>query len=68
MFQDRSRLKSALLPLAGIWLAAHAVLLVAILSLKFLTAKTILLVLLLGTAAWFLFRPVRRLLPPPGMV
>ncbi len=68
MSQDRSRLKSALPPLALIWLAAHAVLLAVILSLKFLTAKTILLGILLGMAAWFLLRPVRRLLPAPGVV
>ena len=40
MFQDKSRLKSTLLPLALIWLAVHAALLAVILSLKFLTAST----------------------------
>ncbi len=64
----RLRMKSTLLPLALIWLAAHAVLLAVILSLRFLGAKTLLLVLLFGAAAWFLLRPVRRLLPAPGMV
>jgi len=39
-------MKSALLPLILLWLAVHAVLLVLILSLKFLTAKTVALMLL----------------------
>jgi hypothetical protein len=57
------------LPLALIWLAAHAVLLAFILSLKFLTAKTAALILMATVAFWFVAnrkRPV--LLPPPGMI
>ncbi len=68
MSPDRSRLKSALLPLAVIWLAAHAVLLAVILSLKFLTAKLAVLMLMAGAALWFVLRRTRPLLPPPGMV
>jgi hypothetical protein len=58
-----------LLPLALIWLAAHAVLLALILSLKFLTAKAAALILMAAAALWFVAtrkRPV--LLPPPGMI
>jgi hypothetical protein len=58
-----------LLPLALLWLAAHAFLLAVILSLKFLGMKTLALFLLLGAAFWFLTgrrRPA--LLPPPEMV
>lgn len=47
-------LRSGLWPLAMIWLAVHAVLLVLILSLKFLTAKTVVLMLLLAGAVFFL--------------
>lgn len=47
-------MKSTLLPLAMLWLAAHALLLGLILGLKFLGAKTILLLAMIGTAAWFL--------------
>ena len=57
-------------PLLLLWLAAHAVLLGLILGVKFLTVKTVALLLLAGTAAWFLFGRRRALsLPaPPGMV
>jgi hypothetical protein len=37
-----------------LWLAAHALLLGLILSLKFLTAKTVVLLFLAGAACWFL--------------
>ena len=66
----KPRLKSTLLPLALIWLAVHAALLAVILSLKFLTAKAVLLMLMAGTAVWFLRGKRRHLAlpPPPGMV
>ncbi len=64
----RPNKKSALLPLAVIWLAAHAVLLALILSLKFLTAKLAVLMLVVGAALWFVLRRTRPLLLPPGMV
>jgi hypothetical protein len=54
--------KSALLPLVMLWLAAHALLLGLILALKFLGAKMILLLAMMGTAAWFLLgrrKPLR---------
>jgi uncharacterized membrane protein len=58
------------LPLALIWLAVHAALLAVILSLKFLTAKAVLLMLMVGAALWFVLgRKPRLALPPPsGMV
>ena len=70
MLPDKSRLKSTLLPLALIWLAAHAALLAVILSLKFLTAKAVLLMAMAGAVVWFLLgRKPRLALPPPqGMV
>jgi hypothetical protein len=46
-------LKSALLPLVILWLAAHAFLLGLILGVKFLGIKALLLVAMLGTALWF---------------
>ena len=70
MFQDKSRLKSTLLPLALVWLAVHAALLAVILSLKFLTAKMVALVLMAGAVLWLVLgRKPRLALPPPsGMV
>jgi len=38
------------------WLAVHAVLLVLILGIKFLSAKALAVLLLLGAAFWFLTR------------
>jgi hypothetical protein len=66
----RPSMKSALLPLILIWLAVHAVLLGLILSLKFLTAKTVALILMAGALLWLaLGRKPRIALPPPrGMV
>ena len=57
-------------PLLLLWLAAHAVLLGLILGVKFLTAKTVVFLLLAGTAAWVLFgrKRVPFLSAPPGMV
>jgi hypothetical protein len=55
-------LKSGLWPLAMIWLAVHAVLLALILGIKFLSAKAIVLMLLLAGTVLFLFgrrRPAR---------
>ena len=53
-----------------LWLAAHALLLGLILSLKFLTAKAVVLLLLAGAACWFLLgrRKPLALPAPPGMV
>lgn len=53
-----------------LWLAAHALLLGLILSLKFLTAKTVVLLLVVGAACWFLLgrRKPLALPPAPGMV
>jgi len=51
------------------WLALHAALLVLILSLKFLGAKTLALLLLLAAAFWFLTGRRRPSLPRlSGMV
>ena len=63
-------LKSGLGLLVLLWLAAHAVLLGLILSVKFLAAKTVLLLAMMGAAAWFLLgrKPRIALPPPPGMV
>jgi hypothetical protein len=70
MAQDRAGMKSALWPLLLLWLAAHALLLGLILGAKFLTAKAVALLLLAGTAAWFLSgrRRTPSLFLPPGMV
>jgi len=70
MAQDRAGMNSALWPLLLLWLAAHALLLGAILGAKFLTAKAVALLLLAGTAAWFLLgrRRASSLSAPPGMV
>jgi hypothetical protein len=62
-------MKPILLPLAMIWLAAHGVLLMLVLSLKFLTAKAAALILIAAVALWFVASRKRRiLLPSPGMV
>jgi len=47
--------KSALLPLALLWLAVHAVLLAVILGAKFLFTKTVLIALLVMGSLAFLF-------------
>ena len=49
-----TRARGKLGPLLLLWLAAHAVLLGLILGVKFLTAKTVVFLLLAGTAAWVL--------------
>ena len=54
MVQGKSLTKSALAPLVLLWLAVHAVLLALILGVKFLTAKTVLLALLLMGSLAFL--------------
>ena len=54
MVQEKSLTKSALVPLVLLWLAVHAVLLALILGVKFLTAKTVLLALLLMGSLAFL--------------
>ena len=53
MFANGLKRKSAWLPLALIWLAAHALLLGLILSLKFLGAKALLLLAMMAAALWF---------------
>jgi hypothetical protein len=59
-------MKSGLWPLALLWLAAHAVVLALILSIKFVTARTLVLILLAGTAFWFLLGRKKPLaLPAP---
>jgi hypothetical protein len=58
-----------LLPPALLWLAVHAVLLAVILSVRFLTAKTVALLLMFGAVLWFLTRRrPQALLAPPEMV
>ena len=63
-------MRSALMPLVMIWLAVHAALLVLILGLKFLTAKTVLLLAMAGAAFWLMTGRKRRpsLPAPSGMV
>jgi len=58
------------MPLALIWLAAHAALLVLILSLKFLTAKAVAVMVMAGALLWLVLGRTRRIAlpPPPGMV
>jgi hypothetical protein len=51
--------KSVFLPLLLLWLAVHAVLLAALLGLKFLLTKSMVLALLLVAGAVFLFAKVR---------
>jgi len=53
-----------------IWLAAHAVLLALILSLKFLTAKAAAFILVMAAALWFMAgrKSPALLPPPPGVV
>jgi hypothetical protein len=66
----RDGLKSAVWPLVVVWLAAHAVLLAVILSLKFLTAKTLALLLMAGALGWLLLgrKKMPALPAPSGMV
>ncbi|HEY8253812.1 MAG TPA: hypothetical protein VIG39_04175 [Rhizomicrobium sp.] len=53
-------------PLVLLWLAAHAVVLALILGIKFVTAKTLVLILMVGTAFWFLLGQKKPLsLPAP---
>ena len=54
-------MKSALLPLAILWLAAHALLLGAILGLKFLGAKFLLVLAMIGAVLWFFVKRAPRL-------
>jgi len=55
------------MPLVLLWLAVHAALLAVILCVKFLTAKTMALLLLAAAAFWFLTGRKKRpaLLTPP---
>ncbi len=60
--------RASLMPLVFLWLAAHAALLAVILGLKFLTAKTAALLLVMAAAFWFLTGRNRRLaLPRPPL-
>ena len=61
-------MKSAWLPLVLLWLAIHAVLLAVILSLKFLTAKALLVLAMAGAALWFAVRRTPGLRRLPGVV
>lgn len=68
---ERGILKSGPGPLFVLWLAAHAVLLGLILGVKFLTAKTVVLLFLASTAVWLLWgRKARTASLPtaPGML
>jgi hypothetical protein len=63
----KGTLKSGLWPLVLLWLAAHAVVLALILGIKFVTAKTLVLILMAGTAFWFLLgrrKPLSLPAPP----
>lgn len=69
VFQDRLNRKYTLLPLALLWLAAHALVLGLILGVKFLTAKAFLVLAMAGALLWWMAgKQPRRLPPPPGMV
>lgn len=64
----KAGLKSAWAPLVILWLAVHAALLAVILGVKFLTAKTMVLLLLMAAAFWFLTGRKRRpALPAPPL-
>jgi hypothetical protein len=56
---QRRNTKSVFLPLLVLWLAVHAVLLAALLGLKFLLTKSMVLALLLVAGAVFLFTRLR---------
>ena len=63
----KQTLNKGLWPLVMIWLAVHAAILAVILCVKFLTAKTMLLLLLMAAAFWFLTGRKKRLaLPAPS--
>jgi hypothetical protein len=47
-----------------LWLAAHAFVLALIVGLKFLTAKAVLLMALMGAAVWFAVKRKPRFLRP----
>lgn len=59
MVQTKSLGKSALMPLALIWLAVHAVLLAVILGAKFLFTKAVLVTMLLLGVLAFLFAQIQ---------
>lgn len=60
--------RAALMPLVLLWLAVHAALLAVILAVKFLTAKTMALLLLAAAAFWLLTGRKKRLaLPAPAL-
>lgn len=59
-------MKKGLWPLALLWLAAHAAILAVILCVKFLTAKTMAVLLVAAAAFWFFTgRKARPALPAP---
>lgn len=69
MFQDRLCGKSAVLPLVLLWLAAHAFVLALILGVKFLTAKTMAVLVMAGLLLWWMTGNRRHRLPRlDGMV
>jgi hypothetical protein len=64
----KDTLQKGLWPLVLLWLAVHAALLAVILCVKFLTAKTMALLLLAAAAFWFLTGRKRRpALPAPSL-
>ncbi len=64
-----SKAGRAFLPLMLLWLAVHAVILAAFLSIRFLTVKLGALLLLALLGAWLLLRPRPAVLSsPPSMV
>ncbi len=65
---QKGTLKSGWAPLVILWLAVHAVLLAVILGVKFLTAKTMALFLVMAAAFWFLTGRKRQpALPAPAL-
>jgi hypothetical protein len=58
--------KSGVMPLALLWLAVHAALLAVILAAKFLTAKTMALLLVVAAGFWLLTGRRKRTLSLPA--
>ena len=52
-------MKSGLWPLVLLWLAVHAVVLALILSIKFVTAKMVILAMLLAAGVFFVWAQLR---------
>jgi len=59
---------AVVMPLVLLWLAVHGAILAVILAIKFLTAKTMVLLLLAAATFWFLTgRKQRPALPAPSL-